>query len=355
MLGQNFRIIILVLLSFTVLPVVGQPQVNSQKDTFNIVLEKNLGIFDSEEILDISLKFNITEYIRKKPEKEYLDAVLTLNNNSSDSLSFDVRVRTRGVSRLSLCSFPPIRINLANVTTGYSDLDSVKNIKMVTHCSPPGIFDEYVFKEYLVYKLYNIVTDYSFRVRLLRIRYIDTGARTRNFERYGFLIEPLDMLERRMEVEEVEDIVLRYSSFVPDIMDRMSIFQYMIGNTDWQVASYHNINIVKKEGSILGVSIPYDFDYSGFVNTSYALPAENLDIDNVMERVHLGSCRPDSTYARILSEFSENRDEFFKVIEDFPLINSASRKHINRYLDSFYKMFKKDRIIVYLRHTCKEI
>jgi len=54
----------------------------------------------------------------------------------------------------------------------------------------------------------------------------------------------------------------------------VSIFQYMTGNTDWAVPNYHNIKTdgTKERHHLPTISVPYDFDYAGFVDAPYAVP-----------------------------------------------------------------------------------
>lgn len=322
-------------------------------DTLTLNAKAGEGLFDTDEVLDVSIRFDLTEYMRKKPD-EYMDAVITFYNRPDDSVSYDIRLRSRGERRRELCAFPPIRLNFKDTKTIYGDIDSMTNIKMVTHCNSPRTYDDYVLKEYLIYKMYNLVTDYSFRVRLLNIKYIDTGSRGRFYSKYGFLIEPLDLFEQRLKVFEIESIHLRYTDLVPEIIDRMSIFQYMIGNTDWQVISFHNIKIVKGREQLKGVPVAYDFDYSGFVNTSYALPAKITDLEDVKQRYYLGPCRPDTTYQRILGEFMDNKDNFFGVIDNFELLEERSKKFARKYLEEFFNLYQRDRILYLLKLTCDQ-
>ncbi|MCF8222556.1 MAG: hypothetical protein K9J25_05365 [Bacteroidales bacterium] len=310
------------------------------------------GIFEGSEVFNITLKFDVTEFMRKKSDKDYLDAEIIFHYSESDSASYDIKLRARGERRREICRFPPIRLNFKNTKTIFGDIDSMKNVKMVTHCNMAKVYDEYVMKEFLIYKMYNYITDYSFRVRLFRVNYVDTGRRGRNYQKYGFLIEPLDLLEKRLNVFEIENVPLKYDDMVPDILDRMTIFQFMIGNPDWQVASYHNIKVVKGREQLKGVPVAYDFDYSGMVNTSYALPAEVLEIANVRQRVHLGACRDDTTYARILGEFMDNRENFYKTIDNCIYLDENSKNYMIKYLDSFYDLYTKDRIISMLKMTC---
>lgn len=316
------------------------------------IKEQVPGIFEGREVFDITLKFDVTEFMRKKSDEDYLDAEIIFHYSESDSASYDIKLRARGERRRELCRFPPIRLNFKDTKTIFGDIDSMKNVKMVTHCNMAKVYDEYVMKEFLIYKMYNYITDYSFRVRLFRVNYVDTGRRGRNYQKYGFLIEPLDLLEKRLNVFEIENVPLKYDDMVPDILDRMTIFQFMIGNPDWQVASYHNIKVVKGREQMKGVPVAYDFDYSGMVNTSYALPAEVLEIENVRQRVHLGACRDDTTYARILGEFMDNRENFYKTIDNCIYLDENSKNYMIKYLDSFYDLYNKDRIISMLKMTC---
>ncbi len=334
-------------------PMTARAQEKLLPDTLTLTKEEGSGLFDSDEVLDISIKFDITEYMRKKPD-EYLDGVITFYNAVDDSVSYDIRLKSRGIMRRIICAFPPIRLNFKDTKTIYGDIDSITNVKMVTHCNSPRVYDEYLLKEYLIYKMYNIVTDYSFRVRLLRIKYIDTGSRGRFFSKYGFLIEPIDLLEQRLNVFEIENIHLKYNNLIPDMLDRMAIFQFMIGNTDWQVISYHNIKIVKGRNQVKALPIPYDFDYSGFVNTSYAVPAEITNIEDVKQRYYLGACRPDTAYKRILGEFMNNKDNFFEIIDKCEQLDQRSKKLIPRYIEEFFDLYERDRIIYSLRMTCDD-
>jgi len=322
-------------------------------DTLTLGRDEVEGIFSSDETLDITITFDVTEYMKKKPE-EYMDAVITFYYTDDDSVSYDIRLRSRGERRREICAFPPIRLNFKNTNTVYNDLDSMKNIKMVTHCNTSGMYDTYVLKEYLIYKMYNLVTDYSYRVRLLRVKYIDTGSRERFYSKLGFFIEPMDVLEKRLDVMELENIPFRYENMIPDIFDRMAIFQYMIGNTDWQLVTYHNIKVVKSIDQQKAIPIPYDFDYSGYVNATYAVPHEMFPITDVRQRYFMGACRPDSTYRRIIKEFADNKEGFYSVKDRCELLDERTARNINNYLDDFFKLIEKDRLVNIFQYECED-
>lgn len=311
------------------------------------------GIFEGEEIIDVSLHFDVDRFMREKSDQEYMDALMTFFSGRDDSVSYDIKLRARGNSRRKICDFPPIRLNFKDVETVFGDLDDMSNVKMVTHCDQAKSFEDYVLKEYLVYKLFNVVSEYSYRVRLLKVRFIDTSEKQRNFHKYAFLIEPMDLLEERLEVFEIESVILTYEDLIPELLDRMTLFQFMIGNTDFQLATYHNIKVVKRADELKGVAIPYDFDYSGFVDTHYSVPGENQEeMINVRQRKYMGACRSNSSYEQMLTEFLEHQADFYRIIEEFELLSEPAARYIKGYLDGFYDMFENNRIKRSLKRSC---
>lgn len=306
-------------------------------------------LFDKDDPLEITLKFDITHYRRKRHEDEYLDALLTYHLSPDDSIVKELRVRPRGISRRSICSFPPLKLNFRKSDTTGKEFGNIDKIKMVTHCMSGG--KEYVLKEYLVYKLFNILTDYSYRVRLLRVTYIDTYKERKPIREFAFLIEPDETLIKRLDSGDETTAYMTQKHIKPEIMDRMAIFNYMIGNTDWSVPVRHNVFVLAGNNpSVIGsgVAIPYDFDYAGLVNTHYAVPFEGLELKSVLERRYMGVCRSEEVFAEALEEFFDKKDELIKTINEFTYLKPKTKKEMVKYLDSFFREFDKRNTIVSL-------
>ena len=326
----------------------------SQNDTIDSpltvsdTLQMDFGLFTNDEILNISLRFDITQYQRKKPKEEYLDAILTYHINDHDSVNKTIRLKTRGEMRNGYCNFPPIRLNFKKAKFDYSDLNKIEKLKMVTHCQSGN--EDYLLREYLIYKLYSVLTDASFRVRLVKVEYINTFKKSKPIISYAFWIEPEEMLAERLNSVPVNSLKLTQKNILPSVMDRVAIFNYMIGNTDWSVPNLHNVKAfsglsIGNQG--LGILVPYDFDYSGLVNADYAIPYEPLGLKSVRERRYVGICRSEDVFINALREFTEKKEEFYKVINDFPVIDEKSKKDMIRYLDTFYSGFDKRNSVVY--------
>ena len=198
----------------------------------------------------------------------------------------------------------------------------------------------------------------SFRVRLAKIDYISSTGKGKTISSYGFMIEPLDILAERIKAVPVESPALTQKNIIPEMMDRVAIFNYMIGNTDWSVPGQHNCKVLSVNNFSqpgLGTIVPYDFDYSGLVDASYAVPAEGSGIERVTQRRFLGMCRNDETFINALKEFTDKKSEFYRIINEFPYLDNKEKKLMTGYLDEFYLSTEKiNGIINIFTNECKE-
>jgi len=352
---KKYHFIIIPLFALFVLPVYSQHDPTKVENSFADTLLESIKLFESDELLEIALLFDIKYYMNKKPDDEYLDAIITYYLSGNDSVSEKLKVKSRGGFRRTFCHFPPLLLNFGMTDSIKGEFYGIDKIKIVPHCKSG--FEEYILKEYLIYKLYNVLTDNSFRVRLLRVDYINTGKKIKPIKEFGFVIEPVKLLEKRTNSIKVDLNNLTQKNIIPEVMDRMAIFNYMIGNTDWSVPNQHNVKILLQpygERPDLGIIVPYDFDYTGLVNADYAIPIEELGIESVRERLYVGICRSEETFNNALKEFSDKKEEFFRVINEFPYLKESSKKEMIHYLNEFYKEFDKRNTIVYqLLKDCK--
>jgi hypothetical protein len=312
-------------------------------------------LFDTDELFNITLSFDITTYKRNKSDEEYLDAVLTYFHNDTDSVIKHLKVRARGnIRRTGVCDFPPLMLNFKMKDSKGAEFSGINKLKIVPYCRVG--YEDLILKEYLVYKLYNVLTDESFRVRLFRIKYINTSKDKKPLTQFGFAIEPKSLLEKRTNSKEIVLQGISQRHVNQQELTRMAIFNYMIGNTDWSVPILHNILLLKKTQPVYSTEnliIPFDFDYSALVGAPYAVPFESLPIKTVQERLYLSVCRSEDSFKNALVEFSEKKDQFYKVINDFPYLNERSKKEMLKYLDSFYDLMdKKNTLVKRLQDDC---
>lgn len=317
----------------------------------------NINIFEDEEPLNIKLEYDITSFIRKKLKGEYMQAKLTLFYSNNDSITKNIKLKARGNFRRGHCFFPPIYLNFKTDPIKNTQLKAAKKIKLVTHCSTAKAYDKYILKEYLAYKLFNVFTDYSFKVRLLNIEYVDTGKRKRNYIKKGFIIEPLDVLTSRLNCIEINPAIVTENDVFEPESDLVSMFHFMIGNTDWRIKSGHNTKYVKTYTNLSNkvIPIPYDFDFSGFVNTSYSHPQSWTSIELVTDREYLGYCRNnEEAYLNTINKFIDKENEIIQTIRSFSYISEKDQKEMLRFIKEYFEMTKIPKnLIMRLKNECR--
>jgi hypothetical protein len=342
-------ICILIFLSvFFVLPVFSQIDSTVIQNTIADTHYVNPILFDSNELFEITLRFDITAFKRKRPDVDYLDAILTYHTSKTDSINKKIKVRARGNVRKDICDFPPVMLNFKMKDSSSGEFEGIDKLKLVSYCRLG--YQNYVLKEYLIYKLYNVLTDNSLKVRLMKTNYINTSKPGKPLSEFGFVIEPITLFEKRTNSGEVNPKSITQKNIKPEMMDRLAIFNYMIGNTDWSVPILHNVLVFsqsKSERPDLGMIVPYDFDYAGLVDAEYAVPFEGLGIKSVRERRYLGICRDKDVYLNDLKEFTDKKEQFYKVINEFPYLTEKEKKKMIMYLDEFFNKIDNRNTIVY--------
>ena len=340
-----FAGILILLLAITPDLVLAQPDSYAGHDSTYLIdftLFSSTSPLQTDKIIKISLKFDMKKFVRSKHKEEYQKAELTIYNPDSNIVEKEIRVRARGITRKSICYFPPIKLNFKETEFDNEYLNDINSLKLVTHCKNSALFEQYLLKEFLVYRMYNLLTDSSFRVKLVHIDYIDSEDKMKPLTKYGFIIESHNHLAERLLGVRIDRTGVNTWDTDSYLTSLMALFQYMIGNTDWAIPVPHNFKLVKP--SVLNSSIlaiPYDFDYSGMVNTTYAIPDENLGIETVRTRVYRGYCLPsEDHYQRIFKVFLENKQAMFSLVEDFELLDKKSRPEMLEYLEEFYTIIE---------------
>jgi len=307
----------------------------------------NRDFFENEEIIELNLEFDITKFKKEKSDSIYLPATLKFHDIKNNLIEKKVRIRSRGIFRNQHCSFPPIMLNVKNADLTDGVYKGENKYKIVTHCKASKQYENYLFKEYIAYKIWNILSDYSFKLRLTKINYINTSKGNDVFTDLAFIIEPEDVLAERLKTYPLKRDNMRYSQADSINTTIMSIFQYMIGNTDYSIGGRHNVKLlVSKDHTKPGfIPVPYDFDFSGLVNAYYARPNPDLPIKSVRERLYYGMCRSDELYYDVIDIFIEKEEEILELIYSFDLWDKKTGKLTAKYINEFYDEIKKTKFI----------
>lgn len=294
-------------------------------------------LFDSDEILSLTLKGNIRQLLNDRGEQPaYHPITLSYKNKDNSEVNIPVQMKTRGHFRKlrENCKHPPLQISFPADVNRLSTLFSgQKKLKLVMPCAG----DDYVIREWLVYKIYNLVTPKSFRARLVRIALDDPKNKKQPDPFYGFLIEDdKQMAKRNKAVTTAQK--LRPEETKQDVFLTMAVFQYLIGNTDWSVQYLQNIKLIKTDAFPQPITVPYDFDHSGIVNAPYARPAEELLMTSVQERRYRGYCIKDmKVFEKSIALFNRLKNDIYSLYTKSDLLDEKYIKSVTKYLDGFYE------------------
>jgi hypothetical protein len=215
---------------------------------------------------------------------------------------------------------------------------------MVAPCSFGYEYDQFVLKEYLIYKMYNLITDASFKVRLLHLTVQDSLKAKKHFKEYAFVIEPADVLAKRKNWVEEDNMKFNTEQTNRAHSTRVFLFQYMVGNTDWAIPIYHNIKLFfpKDSAKTRPYVVPYDFDFSGLVNAPYANPPETTGLTSVTERFYMGYPRTIEELKEAASIFLSRENEIYALVKDFEYINENLKYEMVDYLKQFFEVIKSE-------------
>jgi hypothetical protein len=271
-------------------------------------------------------------------------ATLAVDGEGSGSAPLAVKLGTRGHTRLrrATCTFVPLRVEFPANAAG-TTFDAQKTLKLVTHCRDVDDYEQYVLREDLVYKIYNLLTPRSFRARLAKVAYVDGPTGKPVATRYGFFLEDDSEVARRIGGRAVNLPNALFKDLDQESLTLMMIFEYMIANTDVSIVRLHNVRLIQDPARVL-YPVPYDFDYSGLVDTRYAIPAPKLDIKTVRDRLYRGPCRSEAELEPTLEKFRARKSEIMQLYATLPDLDKGYRRAGAEFLEEFYTTIeRKDR------------
>jgi len=302
--------------------------------------------FTDETVIEMTLSTDIKGLQNQKGDDIFQDGTVTMKFPDSSVITENVKVGARGKFRRNYCRIPPIMLNF-RTPDGSSRFQSLGKLKLVIGCGIKPADEELVLKEYLVYKLFNLLEDKSFRVRLLKTNYVDSKNRNKPFSQFSFLIEDDGDMARRNNCKKKEHGQYLTEATDRNTMTMVAIFEYMISNTDWSVPNNHNVKLIfdRENEAAPPHAVPYDFDYCGLVDASYAIPHEIIGTEKVTERVYRGFPRTVEEIQITLDIFRQKKAAIYSVINDFKLLGAKTKKTMTDFLDEFFELIEnKNRV-----------
>lgn len=302
-----------------------------------IDLPSDTVLFSSPEMLETWLELDLARLLADVGDDraEHLGRWSYLQDDGSTA-EMPVFVRTRGHSRRQpeVCSFPPLRFRFRTEQVANTLFAGQEKLKLVTHCrTEVREYQQYLLEEYLLYHVYQMVSDFSFRVRLARVTYNDRRQNLPRIMRAGFFLENEEAMAARLGGTIVKRSE-RTGELHAATAATLEVFQYLIGNVEWSLDEHDNIEVVEIDGEYYPV--PVDFDVAGVIAPPYARPNEALGVRQVGDRVFRGACRPRDELEAALGRFVERKDDIYALYRSFPLLEDERRERTLAYFDEFF-------------------
>jgi hypothetical protein len=299
-------------------------------------------LYRSETPLAITFRTNIKQIRRDKGDTPpWRWASLTYNDSAGKPVDVPARVRVRGIWRLKHCEFPPIRLNFAGKDTKNTVFDGLDKPKLVNYCRDNDQYEQYMLQEAQLYRIYQLLTPISHRVRVVRLTYLDSASGKKEAERYAMIVEDPDQLANRLLAKPIKQKGASPADMEPKELALAYMFLYFIGNLDFSFNGLHNTELLgTMDGRILPVA--YDFDYAGAVNASYAVPPPNYGVPNVRTRKFLASCEISPEFPGAVNRLVEKKDAIYALYHDEigKLMSPSVVRQTLEYFDDFYDQVK---------------
>lgn len=307
-------------------------------------------LFASHAPLSIAVEAPLERLFRDRSSEEAISG--TLIDPAGNRLP--ITLQLRGLTRRSeeTCGFPPLHVRFTSRPPATSPFAGEGKLKLVTHCQNSGSYDRVVLLEYAAYRLFQSLTPRSFGARLATIRYLGSNGRA-IATRPGFFIEDLDDVAARNGTAELRaGARIPTGDLEPVAAARYALFQHMIANHDWSMRAgpvgdncCHNAKLIGTAGPGKVIPLPYDFDYSGFVNAPYALPPDQLKIRSVRERQYRGYCVHNPQVVEAARLFRSKQADFEAVLRSIPGLEPRSLASASSFIGQFFAEIATDQSV----------
>ena len=156
----------------------------------------SIRFFTEEGIIEMTLTTDIRKLRAKESIEAYQPADISVRFPGNTIISEPIRLYARGKSRRETCNLPPIMLDFHNPSSPL--LYPLSRLKLVVGCGTSEQDEQLVLKEYLLYKMYNVLEERSFRARLAKVTYNDSRGKMKTYSQYAFLLEDVDDMAKKL-------------------------------------------------------------------------------------------------------------------------------------------------------------
>ncbi len=306
-------------------------------------------LFSETGTLDIEISAPWRRLKREREEDGPYQALVGYADRDGRHHTVAATVERRGLTRQRICRMPPIQLRFEKDDVEGTLFEGNKSIKVVTHCRKGNRWTRYYQREMLAYRIYNRVTDLSFRVRAMTVNYRDDERDRVDGPRFAFMIEDDKLAGDRHGLDKLEQRSISPRQLPSLETSRFALFHYLIGNADWSALSgpgdecCHNAKLIGEDSLDPVDAVPYDFDASGLVDAHYAVPTQELGVRDITVRVFRGFCVHNDGLDAARREFIAMEDEIEAIVERQTLMSERDRRRVRQYFGQFFNILRGDK------------
>lgn len=288
----------------------------------------------------ITLEADFTTIVANKKTEQYFPGSLTMESGQS----FRVDLKPRGKFRRRKAEIPPLKIKFHKKELKAVGLDTFNEVKLVLPITLNEAGEQLLVKEYLAYKMFETLTPVSVRAKLIRIALRDSHVEQAPHSMLAILLEDEEETTARLKGQEIEAYGIPADSLHMNQAALVAVFQYMIGNTDWEIAMIRNVRLIRapETGKILVV--PYDFDFSGLVSAPYASPSSESGLRTVQERFLMANGIKPEALKKATALLKGSKEKLLAICRS-KYLNRASIDQMTAYLETYFQQVsEKDEV-----------
>lgn len=313
---------------------------------------RELPLFQDDKIIKAVLTAPIGQAYEQKNQETRIEfpGQWSFINEEGETEKLDVSIRTRGNFRRANCALAPLRLNFRKSQVKGTLFAGQNKVKLVSPCYDTPLYQRYVVLEYLAYKTLEMLTDFSFKTRLIRLSYVDSDESIEPWTAVTFVIEDDSDMADRLEMERIKVESVIFADLDREKTALAELFQFLIGNNDYSVLKNvkgedccHNSYVLAFDEASPKIPVPFDFDFSGMVNALYAAPPSHLPITEVRQRYYTGLCHPPGILDNAIAHVQSKREEIFALYENSEELSSKGKKSARAYLQSFFDILDDPR------------
>ena len=309
---------------------------------FNRSLAQDVPLFQSQDPVNLQITGSVKNIKKKSNDSTFVTGKF-LYQKDKEWVTVPAEARVRGNFRLNNCYFPPLKLKFDKKDVEATIFSGNKSLKLVVPCETSKEKNTLIRKEYLCYKIYEVVSPYYFRTRLANIELTELSQKKpRKYELLAFFVEDNSLVAQRSQGKVVKSKAVSPAAFDEKQSIRNDYFQYMIGNADWSAVFQHNSNTLYVGGKYVPLS--YDFDMSGFVNAGYAQAGTAQGgTGEPRARVYRGFCKSKTAMEEIRKEYLEKESAIITLIEnESNNFNKFELNEMKEYINGFFEILKND-------------